>query len=119
MKSKKVFVPSGEYYLGDIGYAVNENHWTELGDSCNWYETPIGKINGYEVVAFKVNSGTYYDQHGNTYHCDSGLIGLIHVVNANLCEPMRKIVFKKPTWCCELNGVLFFDDCVIKVIKPD
>jgi hypothetical protein len=44
IKSVDVVVPAGQYVLGDPCYAVPDDKWDELLDSCNYFENPVGHI---------------------------------------------------------------------------
>jgi hypothetical protein len=74
----KVTAPEGEYFVGDPCYAVPNEQWDELLESCDYFNSPIGRAGEYEVLAFSTQygDGTYGDTAGYTYSVDSGMIGI-------------------------------------------
>jgi hypothetical protein len=76
--SMTVTVPPGVYLLADPCYAVPADLWEDLLDSCNYFETPVGRVQGQQVLAFPTahGDGSYAGSDGFTYGVDSGLIGL-------------------------------------------
>lgn len=85
----EVRVPAGTYFLGDPCYAVPDDQWMDLLESCGFFGAepslpgagPVGIANGHEVLAFGTawGDGEYTDQFGCTYAVDAGLIGLTPV----------------------------------------
>lgn len=82
-----VRVPAGRYFLGDPCYAVPDNagQWDTLLDSCGHFglddgpqSSPVGTVLGHQVLGFPTahGDGAYFDQDGNEYPVDAGLIGL-------------------------------------------
>jgi len=112
----EVEVPAGRYILGDPCYAVPEDKWMELLESCNYFENPIGTFSqytrgdthNYYIVAFSTRwgDGSYRGTDGNVYPVDAGLIGLVplclqpKVLRDDLCTV---VTFDKPTKCSS-NG---------------
>lgn len=76
-----VQVPTGRYVLGDPCYSVPNECWDELLASCEYFNEPIGTVNGIKVLAFstKWGDGCYRDQFGHEYDVDAGLIGLVPI----------------------------------------
>lgn len=124
IKRVEVLVPVGEYVIGDPCYAVPDEYWDELLNSCNYFRNPIGHFrmddfdNKTFVLAFgtKWGDGCYAGSDGNEYPVDAGLIGLVPVdVVEDLAEHDGIIVkFDKPTLCVDDgSGKLRFGHIVI------
>lgn len=81
-----VQLPAGTYFLGDPCYAVPNDHWMPLLESCDYFEaSPVGTLpDGNQVLAFSTayGDGQYRDQHGHLYAVDAGMIGLTPVLPA-------------------------------------
>lgn len=108
----EVIVPAGKYVLGDPCYAVPEDKWMELLESCNYFENPIGTFSQYTrgdthnhyIVAFSTRwgDGCYRGTDGNSYPVDAGLIGLVPLA---VCKDVIRddlsqvVTFDKPTKC--------------------
>lgn len=75
----EVSVPAGRYFLGDPCYTVPSTLWGKLLESCDYFDQPIGKVNGHKVLAFRTahGDGLYTDQNDHQYPVDAGLIGLV------------------------------------------
>ena len=107
----RVEVPAGTYFLGDPCYAVPDELWIPLLESCDYFNIndPVGTINGYSVLGFgtRYGDGVYKDQYGNTYGVDAGLIGLVPEALAlqggqtvsQLAELGTWVEFVNPTIC--------------------
>lgn len=110
-----VKVPPGKYWLCDPCYAVPDNLWGPLLDSCETFNLPIGKVTKdgkeYQVLAFGTayGDGCYTDQDGRSFPVDAGLIGLTPVDLAD-GDPFGAtlVEFKTDTKCSCRNGVLKF-----------
>lgn len=76
-----VTMPAGTYFVGDPCYAVPDEDWNDLLDSNDVFEgSPVGTLpNGNNVTAFHTafGDGVYYDQYGNSYPVDAGLLGVV------------------------------------------
>ena len=112
-----VVVPPGKYFLGDPCYAVPDDLWDELLESNAYFEIPVGKAGGHDVLGFSTayGDGTYEDQYGHAFPVDAGLIGLVPVALVNEKEiaeytelPGIWVEFTTPTTCSSNNGVLTF-----------
>lgn len=81
----KVTAPAGEYFVGDPCYAVPNEQWDELLESCDYFNQPIGRAGEHEVLAFSTQygDGTYRDTSGHTYSVDSGMIGITPMAMTN------------------------------------
>jgi hypothetical protein len=114
MKIKKVevIVPAGQYVIGDPCYAVPDEFWDDLLDSCNYFQTPIGYVKPDDLRLTKVfvlgfgtkwGDGCYAGSDGNEYPVDAGLLGLVPVsIVEDLSEHEGNIVtFTKETLCID------------------
>jgi len=106
-KAVSVQVPAGRYVLGDPCYSVPDEHWDALLTSCEYFDEPIGTVKDMKVLAFSTRwgDGCYYDQFGNEYGVDAGLIGLVPIALATKgVNTYPTIVeFSTPT-VCSTNG---------------
>lgn len=128
-KAWTVTVPAGRYFLGDPCYAVPNEYWTPLLDSCDFFDgSPVGQANGSQVLAFGTawGDGTYNDQHGNSYPVDAGLIGLTPIALAqqhpdfSTLEGLGRFVdFERSTTCTKEAGVLTFGKYAIDTDESD
>jgi len=122
-KACSVTVPAGRYFLGDPCYAVPNDYWMPLLESCDFFEgSPIGQANGSQVLAFGTawGDGNYNDQHGNSYPVDAGLIGLTPIALAQQRDDFDKLEslgrfvdLDSPTACTKAEGVLTFGNLTI------
>jgi hypothetical protein len=114
IKSVDVVVPAGKYVLGDPCYAVPDENWDELLESCNYFENPVGYIrlddlhmNKTFILAFPTRwgDGYYLGSNGMNYPVDAGLIGLVPVDIAKDLESHYQniVTFTKDT-VCSYNG---------------
>jgi hypothetical protein len=110
IKRVEVTVPAGQYVIGDPCYAVPDQYWLPLLDSCDYFRSPVGWFSrtGYStdknyVLAFgtKWGDGCYLGTDGNEYPVDAGLIGLVPFnVVEDLSQHEKNIVtFDRPTLC--------------------
>lgn len=120
IKSVDVVVPAGQYVLGDPCYAVPDDKWDELLESCNYFENPVGCIrhddflwrslsakgiymNKTFILAFPTRwgDGYYLGSNGMNYPVDAGLIGLVPVDIAKDLESHYQniVTFTKDTVC--------------------
>jgi hypothetical protein len=111
IKSVDVVVPAGQYVLGDPCYAVPDDDWMPLLESCNYFNNPVGHVvdgmQKFFVLAFgtKWGDGCYAGSDGKEYPVDAGLIGLVPVeMVEDLESHIQNIVtFTKDT-VCSYNG---------------
>jgi len=103
-------IPPGTYVLGDPCYTLIESagdkFWEEGRVSWEFYNTVI---DDHAVMAFSTahGDGGYYDQHGNEYGVDAGVIGLVPIELADPAKLARCsgngyvhiVTFKKPVTC--------------------
>lgn len=121
ISSKSVVVPKGEYVLGDPCYVVPNDDWSDLLNSCNYFNSPVGRVRDSKILAFgtKWGDGCYRDTKGNVYPVDAGLIGLVPVAYAEV-EPNSVIVsFSEPTLCLNDDGILKFGNYVIDTVLEE
>ena len=79
LRSLKIEVDAGTYYIGDPGYAFPDpDEWEEFLNAIKTYS-----LHGCGAVVFFTpdGDGLYLDQHCNPYSVDSGLIGVLLVEN--------------------------------------
>ncbi len=130
--AEQVTVPAGTYFLGDPCYAVPDEDWMPLLESCDYFNadrndtgSPVGRVRGFEVLAFgtKYGDGEYLDQYGKSYPVDAGLIGLTPVgliADTGYALPLGQIVsFDRETLCYEDDGILTFGHIVINTRDED
>lgn len=69
---------AGTYFVGDPCYVINDKEWHIYLDACDYGNINPFQFNGHSAwvdnTAF--GDGVYYDQHGNQFPVDSGLIGV-------------------------------------------
>ena len=106
IKRVEVVVPKGSYAIGDPCYAVPNDDWSDLLDSCTYFESPIGYVvkdgvQKFPVLAFgtKWGDGCYRGTDGKTYPVDAGLIGLVPVEIIKDFADCELITFEKDTIC--------------------
>jgi hypothetical protein len=113
-----VEVPPGKYVLGDPCYVVPDSDWINLLDSCDYFEQPIGNIQGRQILAFSTayGDGTYQDNQQHEYLVDSGHIGLVPFDYAvNLLPGFGRVVEFTTAKICKRSqdGVLIFGPITI------
>jgi hypothetical protein len=115
IETKEVIeAPAGEYFMGDPCYAVPEEHWSALLDSCDCFKRAVGQIKEGSVCAFGTayGEGEYSDQNRNKYSVDAGIIGLTPVSmipdgeREKLKELGKFVKFGAPVKCYEADGVI-------------
>lgn len=113
----EVIVQSGKYFLGDPCYAVPDELWHDLLESCSFFNTPIGTAGKHKVLGFGTayGDGEYTDQYGNEFPVDAGLIGLVpeELVDTEHLKqygdlPGLWVTFNGPTKCKSDGKVLVF-----------
>ena len=111
----RVEVAAGKYVLGDPCYVVPEGDWHDLLESSQYFENPIGIVNGHQVLGFstRYGDGTYADNKRRHYPVDAGLIGLVpfeYAIDINP-ELSHVVEFKDSTTCVRYSeGILVFGD---------
>jgi hypothetical protein len=77
-------MPPGTYYVGDLCYVMH-NEWDEFcelttdGMTCLEGEFQLADGRRFATFSTMYGDGEYYDQNGNAYPVDAGLIGCIRV----------------------------------------
>jgi hypothetical protein len=122
----EVVVPQGSYVIGDPCYAVPDDDWFPLLQSCNYFEDPIGTIKDetrqFSVLAFgtKWGDGSYRGSDGNVYGVDAGLIGLVPVEMVEDLSEHEVVNFSKDTLCVnDGSGKLKFGHITIDTDPSD
>jgi len=120
IKSVDVIVPAGSYVLGDPCYAVPDEKWDELLESCNYFQSPIGyicfddfRVNKTFILGFPTRwgDGEYHGNNGKSYPVDAGLIGLVPVDIVEDLDAHKEFIvtFSKDTLCTnDGSGELHF-----------
>ena len=111
----RVEVAAGKYVLGDPCYVVPEGDWHDLLKSSQYFENPIGIVNGHQVLGFSTRwgDGTYADNKHRYYPVDAGLIGLVPFDYATDIdnESSHIVEFARETVCTRYSeGILVFGD---------
>ena len=81
-------MPAGRYYVGDLCYVMNPQ-WDEFcnitisGSSVDEGEFQLENGVRFATLCTMYGDGRYYDQVGNQYPVDAGLIGCIRVEDIN------------------------------------
>jgi len=85
-------MPAGKYWVGDLCYVMHDE-WDEVcglffkdrtDHGCNEGEFTLKDGRRFVSYNTKYGDGGYYDQHGNEYAVDAGLIGCILVEDIDL-----------------------------------
>lgn len=110
-------MPAGRYYVGDLCYVMNPQ-WDEFcnitisGSSVDEGEFQLENGVRFATLSTMYGDGRYYDQVGNQYPVDAGLIGCIRVEDINDPEARLElgavIEFQKDFEVSSDNGVLTF-----------
>ena len=114
---------AGTYYIGDLAYVMNDR-WDEFCElTCSGDNVLDGEFNlkdGTRFATFttKYGDGTYFDEQGNEYPVDAGLIGCINVKDIAPSEidnlgSGRVIEFVQDFSTFSAGGVLRFGSVVI------
>ena len=111
-----IYIPAGEYYLGDPCYAFTYTTWLNLLRENNNLEDGEAKIKGLKIVAFSTIEGDgKYDSCMGDILVDSGLIGLVPQSLADkTVQHMYRVEFKTKTRCEKINGKLIFGKYIIE-----
>lgn len=119
-------MPAGEYYIGDLCYVMHDE-WNEVCDYiCDFADsgkTTEGEFTLKDGRRFAVydtayGDGVYYDQYGNDYGVDAGVIGCI--LTSDISESDKKNIpdghvhlFEKEFPTYTDHGKLYFGDVVV------
>ena len=80
MKNQSIALPAGTYYIGDPCYVFNSDGWDSALESTDYFEEfTVNYLDGFAYAAASTmyGDGEYYDQEGNSYPVDAGLIGAV------------------------------------------
>jgi hypothetical protein len=127
IKQVEVIVPKGSYVIGDPCYAVPDEDWDALLESCNYFQNPIGYVkrnftHKVFVLAFgtKWGDGSYRGTDGNEYGVDAGLLGLVPVELLEDLSDHEVVNFSKDTLCIDDgSGKLKFGHITIDTDPSD
>jgi hypothetical protein len=106
-KAYTVEVAAGAYMVGDPCYSIEDDDWWTLLSSCNYFSSkPIGEVRGTKVLAFSAayRNGCYFDQSGNKYVVDSGMIGLIPCQLATKEYGLARLMVFDKDFICKSDG---------------
>ena len=125
MSERMEKVPAGVYVIGDPCYAIRDEDWLPLLESCDYFNESVGEINGTRVVAFPTayGDGVYKGTDGYDYGVDAGLIGLVPLEYLKGEMPnvhaSSIIVFAQETSVWDDGGVLHFGHVVINTTDEE
>ncbi len=112
----RIKLPAGKWYIGDLCYVLN-NRWDEF---CDLTIDGHGVKDGFFTMAdgtqfaffgTAYGDGLYYDQEGNKYPVDAGLIGcvLVDKVGSDADLSLGKVhTFEKAFYAVSDGRVLTF-----------
>lgn len=109
-----VEMPAGEYIIGDPCYSVPNDRWMEWLNAADYMNPDksviAAELDGYPIVGVNTmyGDGTYYDQFGNAYDVDAGLIGLVStsIGNWDVGGEPSIVTFSTPFECFRDGGVI-------------
>ena len=123
---RKVSLPAGRYYVGDPCHVVATGDWGKWLDDAydNDFDPTkllLADINGCPVVGIPTahGDGRYFDDEGNGFGVDSGLLGLVpwNVVDASkiLERPWLGLLvdFKDSAECWSRGGTIHLGEITI------
>jgi hypothetical protein len=122
-------MPAGRYYVGDLCYVMHDR-WDEFCSlTCSGNNVLDGEFNlkdGTRFATFTTRwgDGCYYDEQGNDYPVDAGLIGCINVRDIAVSEfgnivNGRVFEFDKDFAVSSENGVIRIGNVVIDTDAED
>lgn len=121
-------MPAGRYYVGDLCYVMNPQweefcHITISGSMVNDGEFQLENGVRFASLCTKFGDGRYYDQIGNEYPVDAGLIGCIRVEDINDSQARLElgavIEFQHDFEVTSDDGVLHFGHIEIDTVGDD
>lgn len=112
-KTHKYIAPAGEYYIGDLCYAVESQVYDTIFGSLGGYDSGLYKEKGTEHFFLVANTfagdGRYYATDGKEFCVDAGIIGICPKA---LCKQDGNggqfYTFKDPVRCHFQNGIFEF-----------
>ncbi len=105
---------AGRYYVGDLCYVINDEHWDELGEKTNWFQDSDSfefKGKTVFIAGTAYGDGTYSDNCGLDYSVDAGVIGCIpyEIIDNNFEGEGGQILdFEKNFIAYEEGGTFYF-----------
>lgn len=115
-------MPAGTYWIGDLCYVMHDK-WDEF---CNDLSDGEREVGGVLIASLSTmyGDGSYYDQFGNEYGVDAGLIGCIKVEDIeeddqNRVQDGHVHVFDSPFQVYSVDGFLHFGNVVINTGDED
>lgn len=104
---------SGEYYIGDLCYVLNEEEWLEVCDLLDIRGDGAHTLTSGKRIGLFYTShgdGEYFDQNDNAYGVDSGTIGCILAseIDTVLDDSMVLIEFNYDFDIGESDGTISF-----------
>lgn len=112
-------LPAGKYFVGDPCYVFsnernNKDRWSELLNISDFFEKPYVEFEGHKLFATPTawGDGGYYDQFGNEYSVDAGLIGAVPFALWDISEDEQKelnrlgkvVEFNSEFGCCAYDN---------------
>jgi len=126
--TEKHILRAGEYWIGDPCYAVKDENWSDLINSTGCFGLELEKFpSNWQNGLFKYNDqlcftyqtkygdGEYYDNKGNEYGVDAGLIGImpIECCDGDSMNGGNRYNFERSFQVWEENGKFHFGDIEI------
>jgi len=121
-ENERFTLAPGRYIISDPCYQVPDEFWSEVLDN----GLLDGNLGHYKkgrkmvhVVAFGTSygDGEYFDQEGNSYGVDAGMIGIMLVSDVGIknvdFDGGRLVNFPDPFECYEKGGVIHFGHIAI------
>ena len=129
-KSLRVEVSSNEgFYIGDICYVLPGSIYRGIWQKCYKFGKGLIKVSGaggaddepgsaFAVADTSYGDGIYWDEHGNEYPVDAGVIGLVPLELATEYEERADF---KPGLIVEIPGTAVFEAAygVFDITLPD
>lgn len=90
----------GTYYIGDLCYAIQGDSWHSILNKTGHFTSDNQTFKGHQIFAGNTayGDGTYYDQFGNKYPVDAGLIGIMPL---KICDFGVGIKYENEEWVDE------------------
>lgn len=138
-KSQKAILAPGKYYVGDLCYVIGRNRTKDKDDWMEFLEESYWKVatdtcaggpveykghKGFAAYTY-FGDGCYFDEEGNEFGVDAGMIGIIPVEACEVPEDQMNSLghvfeFKKPIHCFrDEHGVFSFDSDIIVTIDTN
>ena len=133
MTDKHVF-PAGNYWIGDICYAIKDSKWKGMIKSTGCFGLEMNsKVKNWNDGCFTYNGekcfvdgtaygdGCYLDNHAKEYGVDAGLIGIMPLgaCDGDSLNGGHPIRFEYDFEVYADNGVFYFGDVIINTRDQD